>query len=42
VPPPPPGPGPAHAPRPGSTTVGEYVDELGRRGDQRVTDQDFR
>lgn len=29
-PPPPPPPGPAHAPRPGSTTVGEYVEELER------------
>ena len=32
VPPPlpPQGPGPAHAPRPGSTNVGEYIDDLGR------------
>ncbi|WP_224392284.1 hypothetical protein [Pseudonocardia sp. ICBG1293] len=34
-------PPPAHAPRPGATTVGEYVDELGRRGDPRI-DEDPR
>lgn len=39
VPAPPPAPhGPAHGPRPGSTTVGEYVDELDRRGDPRVNE----
>ncbi|MBP2367757.1 hypothetical protein [Pseudonocardia parietis] len=37
--PPPPRTGPAHAPRPGSATVGEYVDELDRRGDPRVTEE---
>jgi hypothetical protein len=31
-PPPVPPPGPAHAPRPGATTVGEYVEELERGG----------
>jgi hypothetical protein len=31
-PPPPPPAGPAHAPRPGATTVGEYVEELERGG----------
>lgn len=35
VPPPPPAPGPTHAPRPGATTVGEYVEELGSDGPQR-------
>lgn len=35
VPPPPPAPGPTHAPRPGATTVGEYVEELGADRPQR-------